>query len=254
MSLFNDPKTADIDDPIDDGTDYKIEDFVGEGKKYKTLQDAAKALVNKDNFIDQLKRENQLARTAAEKLQDELKTRKTLQEFLDQMNTTQRQAPPPANNQKDDGEVDDNEFTPDKIKRLVEETIAQKSQAQREQENLDVVKQKLIEAYGPRYETKLRERTQELGMTEQDLTGMAMRTPKAFLSLVVPQSTNTGSLFTPPTNGINMESMRSGNRDSKTWSYYENIRKTDARTYYSPKIHNEMMEQLTKLGDDEFYK
>lgn len=254
MALFTDPATP-IDNPDDlpdDNQEYKIEDFVGEGKKYKTLGDVAKALVNKDTFIEQLKNENKLTRTAQERLQDELKTRKTLQEFLDQMNSNNKDSQPPAKEPISHGESDETTLTSESIKQLVEQTLAEKSAAQREQENLDLVKQNLIKAYGPRYEAKLRERTQELGMTEQDLTAMAMRTPKAFLTLVVPASSNSG-LFTPPTSSVNSESFkpRSGNR---TWSYYENIRKTNPREYYSPRMHNEMMAQLTSLGDDEFYK
>ncbi len=253
MALFTDPKTPleNPEDLPDDDQEYNIEDFVGEGKKYKTLADVAKALVTKDNFIEQLKGENKLTRTAQEKLQDELKTRKTLQEFLDQMNSTSKDSQAPAkepNNEEESGE-----FTTESIKQIVEQTLTERTVAQREQDNLEFVKQNLVNSFGARYETKLRERTQELGMTEQDLTAMAMKTPKAFLTLVLPASAVRASLFTPPSSSVNSESFkpRSG---AKTWSYYENIRKTDPKRYFSPQMHNEMMGQLSSLGDEDFYK
>lgn len=252
MALFNENTPIDNPDDLpDDGQDHKLEDYMGEGKKYKTPADVAKALAAKDTFIEQLKSENKLTRTAAEKLQDELKTRKTLQEFLDQMNS-RTDSPPPAKEPNTQGE-NDTTLNTDAIQRIVEQTISQRSAAQREQENLDFVQQKLIEIYGPSYERNLRDRTRELGMTEAELTAMAMKTPKVFLTLVAPANAPSKSLFSPPASSVNSESFKPRS-DAKTWSYYENMRKTDPSRYFSPIIHNEMMAQLTNLGEDDFYK
>lgn len=253
MALFTDPSTTitDPEDLIDDGNTYSLNDFVGEGKKYKTPEDVAKALVYKDAFIEQLKGENQLARTALDRAKEELKTRQTLEEFLDRMNTQRPPSPSPANNQNAE---EDGALNQEKIKQLVEQTLTQRTTQEREQANLDHVKQKLIEAYGPRYEQKLRERTQELGMNENEMTQMAMRSPKAFLALVNPQP-STNNLFSTPTSSLNSESLRrTSSSNEKNWAYYENLRKTNPKLYFEPRTHNEMMAQLRKLGIDEFYK
>lgn len=251
MALFNDPNNnlTDLDDLPDDGRTYHIEDYVGADKKYKTNADVAKALAYKDAFIEQLKNENKVTRTAQERLQEELKTRQTLQEFLDQMNLQRTTPPAPAKEPINDGET---RLTQESIQQLVEQTIASRSAAQREEDNLNTVQQRLIETFGPRYEPELRKRTQELGMTDKEMTSLAMRNPKAFLELVTP-SVSKPSLFSSPDNRVNIEALRNTAGD-KTWSYYENIRKTDSRKYFTPSMHNEMMKQLELLGDEDFYK
>lgn len=251
MALFND------DTKIEDPTDLQVEDknylteLVGEGKKFKTEQDLAKGKVQSDAFIEQLKNELKVARTAAEKLQDELKTRSTLQEFVDQMKTNANPSPPPAKQPLLEGGDDVSKLTPDTIKQLVEQTIANKSIAQRETENLEFVRSKLVETFGQRYETKLRERTKELGMTEDEMTRLATQTPKAFLTLVNPTQPQTQGLYSPASS-VNTEGFRTTGT-SKTWAYYEKIRRENPRLYFAPSTHNEMMEQATALGDD-FYK
>ncbi len=37
--------------------------------------------------------------------------------------------------------------------------------------------------------------------------------------------------------------------NQRTWSYYENLRKTDKRKYIDPKTHAQMLKDATELGD-----
>lgn len=251
MALFN-------NDPIDNPDDFQIDDkdyeteLVGEGKKFKTTKDLAKAKAQSDAFIEQLKNENKVAREAAARLQEELKTQKTLKEFMDQIApSNNRNSQPPAKEPNNEGE---NEVTTESIKQLVEQTIASRSAEQQGQVNLDNVKKQLIQTYGNQYENILRQRTKDLGMSEQEMTNMAMKQPKAFLALVSPSIEKTTDIFNTPRSSLNTEALRLNGGQVKNWSYYEKIRKTDQRKYFEPSMHNEMMKQLEQLGPDEFYK
>lgn len=248
MALFTDKPVDNPDDLQVDEKDYEAE-LVGEGKKFKTTKDLAKAKAQSDAFIEQLKNENMVARQAAERLQEELKQRKTLSEFMDQINSRDA-LQPPAKEPNNEGEG----LNQESIEQIVEQTIAKRSAAQQGQINLDAVQQKLIETYGERYEQTLRRRTQELGMTEQEMTQMAMKSPRVFLALVspTPSETTPSPLF--PKSNVNTEALRASSGEKKNWSYYEKIRKTDTKKYFSPSTHNEMMQQLATLGDEEFYK
>lgn len=251
MALFNDQPAIETPDDLQvEEKDYEVE-LVGDGKKFKTVKDLAKGKIQSDIFVEQLKAENKLAREAATKLQEELKQRKTLQEFMDQLTPQDKTTQPPAKEPNNEGE---SQLTEDSIKQIVERTIASRSAEQQGQSNLDAVKQKLIETYGNQYETTLRKRTQELGLTEQEMTQMAMKTPRAFLALVSPEQPTPSSLFNTPKSSVNTEALRASGGEKKNWSYYEKIRKTDSRKYFAPAMHNEMMTQLALLGDDEFYK
>src|SRR5689334_15076479 len=62
---------------IDPAKDYTLE-LIGEGKKYKDAQAAARALLEKDNFIQRLQAENAEARK-------QLQQGSKIDEFLDKM-------------------------------------------------------------------------------------------------------------------------------------------------------------------------
>ena len=46
------------------------------------------------------------------------------------------------------------------------------------------------------------------------------------------------------TEGVNMQTSAERN-----WSYYQNLRKSDRHTYYSPKIQQQLMEDKMRMGD-----
>jgi len=57
----------------------EAEDFIGEGKKYKSLEDALSSLPHKETFIEQLKREN-------EELRNKMQESKTVDDLLERIN------------------------------------------------------------------------------------------------------------------------------------------------------------------------
>lgn len=241
--LFKEP---DDHQELDQTKDYLAE-LVGEDKKFKTVADLARAKAEADRFIEQLKQEQAGIR-------QELATRVTLEEFMDRMRSGQPDSQTPdsrSNNQEDTG-GGDKPLTLADIERLVEERVSGREQKRTEEANLRTVQEELKKAYGDQYVSKLKETAQSLGMSEDYLGNLAKSAPKAFLKLVgvegqSRQAAAANGLFTPPAG----DSRGSGFQPSadKTKSWYDNLRKTDPKTYWLPATQNQMHKDATRLQE-----
>jgi hypothetical protein len=225
---------------IDPEKDYFAE-YVGEGKKYKTPQDAGRAIVEKDAFI---------ARVLEEKrqLEEDLRTRSNEQNFLDQLKSVVKPpltpdvgTPPP---QSDPSPTVD----PKNIEALVQKTIEAQREREERTRNLNEVKQALTNVFGADYANSLKQRANELGIPVEWLNDAAAKSPKAFYRMLgLDAAPARSDLFTPPTTvntaGFNQD------KTVKNWAYYNDLRKTDPTKYHSPATQKELWENAKKLGE-----
>jgi len=218
--------------------------LVGEGKKFKTVEDLARGKLAADTHIQQLEAENAQAR-------NELKTRLTLEEFLDKMNTPKEPEPKPEQLNPNPGQeagLEKAALTTEQLEALVSNRINAERQKEAESRNLRDVQSHLVSAFGPNYTPKLREIASQLGVTEEYLNQTAAKTPSVFLRLVGIGDSNSGKVqppLTPPATSFNSSTIPS-NSGEKTKSYYDQIRKTDPKRYRSLQV--EMHNQALKLG------
>lgn len=156
--------------------------FIGEGKKYKTVEEADKAILHKEQFIETLKAEKQdVAAKYAKEVEDlkaQLAKRDALSEAADILN-----------NQKSGATVttSDNDLTgkfdPELIKKVAEEVYNHKEKALLAKKNVDLVESKLIETFGTRAKEVAQEAAKNLGV---DLKALAAVSPQAALELLLP--------------------------------------------------------------------
>lgn len=166
MSLFEE-KPADQQAPTED---KKVEDapqfdFIGEGKKYKSPEDALQSIPHKEQFIEQLKRENEELRqklTESSKIDDVL-TR------LQQPNEQPTEAKPPTN------QVD--------LEALIEQHISQREKKLTSGQNAATVVGKLNELYGDKAEQVYNDKAKELGIPVEWLNETAKQSPTAIFEL-----------------------------------------------------------------------
>ena len=240
---------------IDPEKDY-FSEFVGEGKKYKDAKAAGRALIEKDLFIEQLKRE-------AEEARQEARSRISVEEALtkissnraEPVNNGQGHQPPSdgngAVNQPGGGNNVD-------IEKLVEEKLAaherdiqQKTQRQKEEENLNTVQQKLQEIYGPNYAAKVKEEAEKLGVSTQFLTETGRREPKALFKLLDLDTQRGYRDITDPapaSSRVNTAGMTNSGSSDRTMSYYERLRKSDPKRYLSQEIQVQKHKDALRLG------
>lgn len=241
--VFTDPTTSDTD---------HLAALVGEGKKYQTVEALAKSRVDADNYIEQLKRENAEARTElAARLSVEEALRKAQNERNTEVppkvateNTTPSATPAPT----------DKEFV-----NRIREVTQQLNQEQQAAANVNQVASKLVEIYGTQEKANevVRQKAVELGVSTEFLQSTAAQSPKAFFQTVgLVDVAPTATPGKTPT-GVNpavLANNTAGSPKQGTYDYYEAIRASNPKLYFSPKIQNEMMKQALAQGDSFYSK
>jgi len=232
-------------DPGNEPNDDKnyLEELVGEGKKFRSVEDLAKGKAQSDRFIAQLQAEQ-------EQLRQELNTRLTMEQALDQL----RQSPggnheeSPGGNQPSGSSENSPSLKPEDVERLIDQRVAAREAERVQQENLRTVKEALSASLGPEFPNKLKEIGDTLGMTADEMTAFAKSKPKAFLALIGQQpKTQQQSLFTPPSSST-QTAFKPVNTE-RTKSYYDNMKKADPKTYWTPKVQNQMHQDAIRLQE-----
>jgi hypothetical protein len=226
---------------VDSEKDYFTE-LVGEDKKFKTPQDLARGKVESDAFIEQIKRENA-------ELRGELGTRIKYEEFIDKLNSLPQGSIP--DNQQGEPPKDVSVMSPQEIERLVEQKLSQKDQQNTVDRNIDSVKAELLKNFGPNFAQHLSRQTTELGMTQEQMYALAASSPKSVYKLLgIGEDRPRNTMFdTPPRSSI----MSAPNVGKRGYSYFEDIRKKDMSSYFSPKTQNEMFSRIKEMGEEAFY-
>lgn len=240
--------TDDLFTGADQSTDttpaeIKIEDLVGEGKKFKTVEDLARGKLEADRFIEKLKSETEGLRT-------ELNTRIGLTEFLDQIKNSNTQPnQPTGNNQPREGGETATALTPDQIEEMLDRKLTEKEKARIASENLRVTKQKLAEAFGPNYVNKLNEEAQALGLSKDYMNNLAATAPQALFKLLGVDTARAPAqdLFTPPSNGFRSQTATAPVERTQAW--YNALKAKDPKTYWDAKTQVQLHKDAIRLGE-----
>src|SRR5574343_1466748 len=246
------PLFSDNGDTFEDSTDQNDEsidlaaELIGEGKRYKTVQDAAKALTEKDKFIERLKAENAEARAS-------LRGEQRMDEFLEKLKAATTGNASTQNTNSGEPATNQNQFnnipTPKALTaEEVQEMLDKREREKQEAANLALAVQKVREAFGANHSAVLQQKAAELGMTPEYLTNLAKSQPKAFLKLVEADQAPEGRVPTPTTS-LNTNALatqkRGGERDQK---YYSELRKKigDAE-FFKPSVQNQLHKDAQRL-------
>lgn len=237
---------SDIFTPVDvqtnDSTDPLME-LVGEGKKYATPADLAKAKKEADSFIEQIKRENA-----------ELRERVSSQATVDEIMTQIKQlSPKPSQPVEPDNQPrQPASATPDDISKLVTDLLNQAKTKEKVQTNASVVEQKLLEKFGNTADAQIaiNKKAKELGVAVDFLQKTALESPSAFFELIglnrtvqapAPvQAPVTRGGFTPPP---------APTGDRRNQAYYDALKARDFKAYIDPKTQNQMMKDALQQGE-----
>lgn len=242
---------------VDPNKDY-LSEFVGEGKKFKTPADLAKAKAHSDAFIERLQRE-------ANALRQELNTRAKLEELMDRMSANKdstgnvnSQGTQTSGENGQDGTATKN-ISPEDIEKVIEARLAKREQEARIQNNVQTVKTRLQAEFGDNFVAELDSRTKELGLTREFVQDIAKREPKALFRLLgidgqnAAQKQQQNDIFSaPPRASVNTAGFGITNTGEKKFADFEKIRKEDPARYWSAQVQNELHKQAAKLGE-KFY-
>jgi len=161
----------------------EAKEFVGEGKKYSSAEEALKSVPHAQQHIQTL--EDELA-----ELRTELSKRKTTQELMDEIKSGIQKQP-------------QTEFAPefnqDKLREIVNNTLQQNELAKVAKTNAGQVAAKFNEVYGDKAEEVYNQLAKDSGLSISKMNDLAMSSPNAVLKLAglaktqAPVSKTTGS-------------------------------------------------------------
>lgn len=231
-----------------DGDDQAItfDSLVGEGKKYRDPDAVAKAVAEKDRFIEQLQSEAAIAR-------QELRSRTNLEDVVNQLKASR--TPPSseiAPTPRQEPVVEPTPTTPDDLDARVARLLAERDAQGNKTKNLETATNGLRERFGADYKQTLKTIVDELGVTESFVNGLAATSPTGFLKLIdsvkAPDDRRPTS---PPASRINSVLPVTGGRRNK--AYYDELRRADVNKYLEPKVQQQYYKDAMEQGDS-FYK
>jgi len=215
------------------------------GEKWQDPEIIAKGKVEADNYIAELQRE-------LEELRGDLTKNEYAKTLLE---TLQGKAEAPtssnsaeAQQKENEGSAADQNTTGDAgdLESLVEETIRKREQQQTAKQNLDQVQETLKKAYGTEASKVVQERANELGMSLDRLQEIATESPSAFMRLVG----DSPAVEKNPVPSSSVNTTAAFNQTSeRTWNYYQELRRSNPKQYYSPKVQNALVQDRQRLGD-----
>lgn len=219
------------------------ETLVGEGKKFKTPEDLAKAKIESDRFIEQLKEEPKQLREDLNRLVEETR-------LLKELATRNNGAPLAQQEQK----TTDSPSPEIDLDARIRETLKRTAEESKRLDNINTVNDAMVQTYGSLEKAKevLKQKAAELGVGAEFLQDVAARSPKAFFQTVgiteVARALQTSSSST-----VNMAALGNTGVKTNTYKWYQQLRKDNPSMYHSPKIQTQMMNDAMKHGES-FYQ
>lgn len=228
-------------------TASEIAELVGEGKKYKTIDDLAKAYKNADQFIEHIKTENQ-------GLREELDKRLSANDVLEQLKREREES-----QSADAGSGDTTpSLSKEDLSELISNVLEEKDSQKTAQQNLATANDKMVEIYGDPQKAKaaMEAKASELGLSVGFLKQVAEQSPTAFFNSmgITGKSQTSGSSVTHgKTNTEALSVMnQSSNTTEGTWRYYEELRKSNPKQYWKPETQNRLFRDRQEKGESFF--
>lgn len=250
-SVFDETQS---DDTNTNETDF-LDQLVGEGKKFKTVQDLAKGKAESDRYVDQLRVEldnqKKLNEEKLDRLLESMKGKST--ETAKGIESTARA--PDSSRSTDEGKTSPKDAG-EEIKSLVEKALKDRDEQTKTESNLRQSEQALDELFGEKARDVLKERAKTLGVTVDYLKQTASTSPSVFMKLVTGEDAKSKDFSTAQAR-VNSEALNasSNNRTSNKeqgWSYYSKLRKDNPSEFW--RRHGEIYDRVQKVGAETFYK
>lgn len=239
--MTTDPFASDaISEPVIDPAKDYFPDLVGEGKKYKDQTALARAVLEKDSFIEQLKRENAEARK-------EVSSRIAMETFLDNLNKkvvvppadTSTQRTPPAEPVAEATKG----ISLEDVDNLLSKREGERSAAQNFKQSVAAAQK----AFGANYQHVIEQKANEIGSSKEELAELAKKNPKAFLRLIGAENPVNPQQVAPNTSSVTLPSgfVNTG----KKYKDYQELRQKDPAKWLSPSVQLEIYKAAMEQGE-----
>jgi inhibitor of KinA sporulation pathway (predicted exonuclease) len=246
---------GDPDTPQIDPDKNYLEELVGDKKKFKSTEDLARGKFESDSYIKILERRLDEMREDYTKMREENVTTKRLEDVVRQL------AQHPQDQEPSVPPVSQPSVDLKQIESLISSKMQEHDMSRQQAQNFNQVREKLRERFGSNFQTHVKNKLDDLGVSEEDLNALARRSPKMVLNLLdVERQPQQESFRSPPTSSQRTDrfSPTAGPESERTWSYYKKLKQENHDAWTDRKIAVQMQEDAIRLGDKfydgDFYK
>jgi len=218
-----------------------IEELVGEGKKFKTVDDLARGKMESDKFISTL--QSELA-----ELRTELGKQEYSKELLSQLqNKAQNSNSGNESVGKEAGNTNPANLSEKDVEALVAKHLKAEESKRTASENIQKASSALTKAFGEKTQEVLKAKTLELGLSMERMQEMAAESPTALLTLMGVNQTSNSNNSNLPKNQVNTTNF-SNSTEERDFSYYQKLRRENKQKYFSPDVQRQMWKDMERLG------
>jgi len=211
-------------------------EFIGEGRQYADQNAALSSIPHKDTHIARIEQENAEMRA-------KLAESKKLEDVLAAMNSSSNQAPDAQMNAPQGTQVENT--TPQDMAEIVKSVLQEERDASKAESNVAAANKFMFDTFGDKAQEVATSKAAELGMSIDDLKGLALRSPVAYQALFKQNSTvDTGTRSSQgDVNTLAQTSTLTGK------AKYDEIRRADARKFLSPEVQKAQMKAALENPD-----
>jgi hypothetical protein len=225
----------------DEQSETYFDKYVGEGLKYKDPEQLAKGYKNAEEMANNFKRQ-------LDEMREEMGKQDHAQELLEKIKANQtdtnRRDNEGSTEPKQDGDKGlDNEAL---IRKLIGEEDARK----RQDGNLKHITDTMKKAWGSTASSEFDKRLSDIGIDKESASQLAAKSPDAFFRLMgidsTAKDTNTYSPLHSDKSFVGDSS--ASQPGDRNWAYYEQLRRSDKKKYFSVETQRNLMKDRKELG------
>lgn len=214
----------------------ELESLVGEGRKFKTVEELARGKKEADAFIQRLQGE-------LEGLRAELKEREDSKRMVEDLRKEllEKKEPAPI---KDMSNTD--------IKSVVTEQLKELEAQKNAEQNLKIINEKMFGKYGKDAADVVAKKAIALGVNKGFLESVALRSPQAFLTMMgveeIQEASKPASGATKQgiSSSVNVEAAITNVPQQAQKNYYDTMRKENPTLYWSAKVQNQLAKAIAE--------
>tara|TARA_R110002051_G_scaffold18015_3_gene51990 strand:- start:5328 stop:6062 length:735 start_codon:yes stop_codon:yes gene_type:complete len=227
--------------PASTQTTGSVEELVGEGKKFATVEDLAKGKQEADTFIEQLKGEMSGLRSDL----DQRVSSTALLEEIRKEREAQLQQSADAAQGNTSPQLDQGDIT-----NLVNQTIEQREVQQTATGNILSVDTKMKEMYGEKAQEVMLQKAKASNISVEFLQDIASKSPEAFYNVlgITEQKTPTTPMTTGSISTTGLAATQTTTLGD-SWADFEKMRREQPKQYWKPETQQRLFRAKQEQGN-----
>lgn len=240
MSLFEDQKPVDQKDEnvTSTQTTSKVDELVGEGKKFKDVEALAAGKAEADAYIEKLTAQLKAEAEAKAELEAKVGKEDYAKSILEQIKA--------SNNTE--GKAQETPAVPElpDVEALIKQQLELKETQTLREQNEAKAKTELTQRYGDGVAEALKQTMEETGMDAKAMDEMAATHPNAFLRLFSVEPIKQPA----KPDGLNTTGFGTDGSTKRNRAYYAKLRKEQPDLYRAPATQKQYLEDKKSLGSN----